>query len=68
MSSNTTSSAANTGLAGPEQLSLLTPSSVSARFQLSASTRTRGLRHVAEIRQMLADRNSSRPARTQRAA
>jgi hypothetical protein len=68
MSSDTTSIAANTGLAGPEQLSLLTPSSVNPRFQLSAATRARGLRHVAEIRQMLADRNSTRPAGNQQAA
>jgi hypothetical protein len=68
MSSNATSAPANTGLAGPKQLSLLTPSSVSPRFQLSAATRTRGLRHVAEIRQMLTDRGSSRPAGNQQAA
>ncbi|MEM9514088.1 MAG: hypothetical protein AAGA42_04450 [Actinomycetota bacterium] len=38
----------------PEQLELLLPTSnVSARFRLSADTRRRGLRHIAEIRQQL---------------
>jgi hypothetical protein len=37
-----------------EQLSLLQPASTPARFRLSKETRERGLRHVAEIRQMLA--------------
>ena len=41
----------------PQQLTLL-PSPVSARFQLSQETRQRGLRHVAEIRQMLAERRN----------
>jgi hypothetical protein len=39
-----------------EQLSLLPTSSTPARFRLSRDTRERGLRHVAEIRQMLAAR------------
>jgi hypothetical protein len=44
--------------AGPaaEQLSLLPNESVTPRFRLSRETRERGLRHVAEIRQMLAER------------
>lgn len=37
-----------------EQLSLLAAASTPARFRLSKETRERGLRHVAEIRQMLA--------------
>ena len=37
-----------------EQLSLLTSASTPARFRLSKETRERGLRHVAEIRRMLA--------------
>lgn len=43
-----------------EQLTLLPMSSVSARFQLSRATRERGLRHVAEIRQLLAEREAAR--------
>jgi hypothetical protein len=39
-----------------EQLSLLPNTQVTARFRLSRETRERGLRHVAEIRQLLADR------------
>jgi len=39
-----------------EQLSLLPNDSVTARFRLSRETRERGLRHVAEIRRMLAER------------
>jgi len=37
-----------------EQLTLLPTTSTPARFLLSKDTRERGLRHVAEIRQMLA--------------
>jgi hypothetical protein len=37
-----------------EQLSLLHAPSTPARFRLSKETRERGLRHVAEIREMLA--------------
>lgn len=39
-----------------EQLTLLPSSSTPARFRLSKDTRERGMRHVAEIRQMLAIR------------
>ena len=40
--------------AQPEQLEFLLPAShVSARFRLSAATRRRGLRHIAEIRRQL---------------
>lgn len=39
-----------------EQLSLLPNDAVTARFRLSRDTRERGLRHVAEIRRMLAER------------
>lgn len=42
--------------AASEQLTLLPSHLVNARFQLSKDTRERGLRHVAEIRQMLAQR------------
>ena len=48
---------------------------VSTRFLLSQDTRELGLRHVAEIRQMLAERKAARdaavltlPARTHQAA
>lgn len=37
-----------------EQLTLLPTTSTPARFRLSNDTRERGLRHVAEIRRMLA--------------
>jgi hypothetical protein len=51
----------STPLDGPadaagEQLTLLPTTSTPARFRLSQDTRERGLRHVAEIRQMLAAR------------
>ena len=39
-----------------EQLSLLPNDSTPARFRLSRETRERGLRHVAEIRRLLAER------------
>jgi hypothetical protein len=41
----------------PEQLTLLPATSTPARFRLSRDTRERGLRHVAEIRRMLAARS-----------
>jgi hypothetical protein len=42
--------------ASAEQLTLLPTTSTPARFRLSNDTRERGMRHVAEIRQMLAAR------------
>jgi hypothetical protein len=45
-----------------EQLSLLPNDRVTPRFRLSRQTRERGLRHVAEIRRMLADRAEATPA------
>ena len=42
-----------------EQLTLLPAASTPARFLLSKETRERGLRHVAEIRQMLAARTNT---------
>ena len=42
-----------------EQLTLLPVTSTPARFRLSKDTRERGLRHVAEIRQMLAARTTT---------
>ncbi|MGK0273943.1 MAG: hypothetical protein ACI9N0_000316 [Ilumatobacter sp.] len=65
---------------GAQQLTLLSDVSsvptVSVRFQLSQDTREIGRRHVAEIRQVLAERQAARnsnnvitmPARTNRAA
>jgi hypothetical protein len=65
---------------GAQQLALISDVSsiptVSVRFQLSQDTRKIGRRHVAEIRQMLAERQAARndsnlittPARTNRAA
>lgn len=49
-----------------EQLTLLPSATVPARFLLSRDTRERGLRHVAEIRRMLAERSDA--ATTDRAA
>jgi hypothetical protein len=46
----------------PEQLSLLPNDHVTARFRLSRETRELGLRQVAEIRRMLAERASAVPA------
>ena len=46
----------------PEQLTLLPNDAVTARFRLSRETRLRGLRHVAEIRRMLADRTAASAA------
>jgi hypothetical protein len=43
----------------PEQLTLLPNDSVTPRFRLSRETRERGLRHVAEIRRMLAERSAT---------
>jgi hypothetical protein len=42
-----------------EQLTLLPTTSTPARFRLSNDTRERGLRHIAEIRQMLAARTGT---------
>jgi hypothetical protein len=49
-------SATRTQLPSSEQLTLLPATATPARFRLSRDTRERGLRHVAEIRQMLAAR------------
>lgn len=46
-----------------EQLSLLPNPATPARFRLSKDTRERGLRHVAEIRRMLADRADAQHGR-----
>lgn len=46
--------------AAAQQLTLLPTSPVDVRFQLSRATRERGLKHVAEIRQMLAERQAAR--------
>jgi hypothetical protein len=51
---------------------LLPNDSVTPRFRLSRETRERGLRHVAEIRRMLAERSAafetSPPSQSDRAA
>lgn len=49
-----------TDRAGGEQLSLLPSSELPVQFRLDEATRRRGLRHVAEIRQMLAERQATR--------
>ncbi|MDX2382337.1 MAG: hypothetical protein QNM02_21580 [Acidimicrobiia bacterium] len=59
-----------------EQLTLLPTHDVPARFRLAEDTRRRGLRHIAEIRQTLAEREAAAaqtnvhrlPRRTPRAA
>ncbi len=38
----------------PEQLSLLPSADVPVQFQLSRTTRERGMRHIAEIREQIA--------------
>jgi len=55
----TMKSATRTQLPSTEQLTLLPTTSTPARFRLSKDTRERGLRHVAEIRQMLAARTDN---------
>lgn len=60
---NTSPTANRTDRDGAEQLTLLPSTDVNPRFLLSKDTRERGLRHVAEIRQLLAQR-----ATTDRAA
>lgn len=52
----------------PQQLSLLPSSNVPLQFRLDADTRRRGRRHIAEIRQMLAERQAARDAQPNRAA
>lgn len=44
----------------PQQLTLLPSSDVPLRFRLDAETRRRGMRHVAEIRRQLAERQAAR--------
>ncbi len=59
-----------------EQLSLLPNHEVASRFRLAEETRQLGLRHIAEIREMLAERETAAtknmvhrlPPRTRRAA
>ena len=46
----------------PQQLSLLPSSNLPIQLRLDADTRRRGRRHVAEIRQMLAERQTAREA------
>ncbi len=45
-----------------EQLSLLPTPEVPLRFRLDIETRRRGLRHIAEIRQLLAERRAAHEA------
>jgi hypothetical protein len=44
----------------PQQLTLLPSSDVPVQFRLDAETRRRGLRHIAEIRRQLAERQAAR--------
>lgn len=53
----------STDAEGSEQLTLLPNTAVTPRFRLSKDTRERGLRHVAEIRQMIADRTVQHPSK-----
>ncbi len=43
----------------PQQLTLLPSSDVPVRFRIDAETRRRGLQHIAEIRQYLAQRQAA---------
>jgi hypothetical protein len=83
---NTVTNIERTDDPGAQQLTLLTvpesttnelkSSAANARFRLSATTRERGLAHVAEIRRQLAESQAQRdaqranplPARPRRAA
>lgn len=53
-----------TPTAPAEQLSLLPPSELPLQFRLDEETRRRGLRHVAEIQRMLAERLAARTEQT----
>ncbi len=44
----------------PQQLSLLPSPDVPVRFRLDAETRRRGIAHIAEIRQVLAERQAAK--------
>ena len=44
----------------PRQLSLLPSSEVPVQFRLDAETRRRGLRHIAELRRQMAEREQAR--------
>lgn len=46
----------------PQQLTLLPSSDAPVQFRLDADTRRRGLQHVAELRQLLAQRQAARAA------
>jgi hypothetical protein len=52
----------------PRQLSLLSSSAVPLQFRLDADTRRRGLRHIAEIRRQMAERQAARAETDQLAA
>lgn len=57
---NTTGTGASGDRPRGEQLSLLPSSDLPVRFRLDEATRRRGLRHVAEIRRMLDERQHAR--------
>lgn len=44
----------------PQQLSLLPPVEVPVQFRIDEATRRRGMRHIAEIRALLAERHTQR--------
>lgn len=44
----------------PQQLSLLPPAAVPVQFRIDEATRQRGMRHIAEIRALLAARQAAR--------
>jgi hypothetical protein len=46
----------------PQQLSLLPPVEVPVQFRIDEATRRRGMRHIAEIRALLAERHTQRTA------
>lgn len=48
----------------PHQLTLLRSSDVPVQFLIDADTRRRGIRHIAEIRRQLAERQAQRLAVT----
>ncbi|MEX2625354.1 MAG: hypothetical protein WD225_00635 [Ilumatobacteraceae bacterium] len=67
MDSNTLHTAPGEQPAQPvEQLSLLPTPDVPLRFRLDTETRRRGLRHIAQLREVLAERRAAHEAAEQR--
>ena len=48
----------------PQQLTLLTKHQVPLQFRIDDATRRRGMQHIAEIRQILAERRAAKAQAT----